>query len=191
MLTLDTNIQAALVSGRVVKRELVEFRLGGGVLRYVKDNAPVTWDGETWLPGAFISVSEINRATGLSASSFTVTLSASPDDDLTPDELKTYYTYNWNDKKVVVRDLYLDADTGEVVDVQPHVQGNVERTPWKQSSDAGAFIVAECVDRSMDFSRRNARLASKADQATRNASDKFFDHAALIGQKRFWWGRKK
>lgn len=190
MRTFNAQIAADLEAGRVVKRELVEFQLGGGTLRYVKDDEPRQWNSETWHPGAFLSVSEINRESGLSASTFTVQLSASEDDALTPAELKTYYTYDWNDRKVVIRDLFLDPDTGEIITAEPLIQGYVDRVRWMQTRDEGALIAIDCADRSMDFFRKNDRMANDADQRLRNADDKFFEHAATIGQQNFWWGRK-
>lgn len=190
MRTFDTDIAAALNAGRVVKRELVEMQLGGGTLRYVRDDEPRSWDGETWQPGAFISVSAIRRESGLSASSFDVLLSASENDDLTPADLKTWYNYDWNDRKIIIRDLYLDADDGSAIDAEPLIQGYVDRVKWVQNTQTGAALQLECLDRALDFSRQNGRLATDADQKLRSATDTFFKHAAIIGEQTFWWGRK-
>lgn len=190
MRTFDTNIQAALDAGRVIKRELIELRLGGGTLRFVKDDEPRTWSSETWQPGGFVSISNIKRSTGLSAASFTLTLSASPEDNLTPAELQSYYSYDWNDRKVIARDLYINADTGAVIDAEPLVQGYIDRAKWRKSTEDGATIGCQCFDRSLDFSRKNGRQATVADQQGRLSTDKGMEHAALVGEQTFWWGRK-
>jgi len=52
-------------------------------------------------------------------------------------------------------------------------------------------LEAMCFSRSLDYGRKNGRLASHANQKRRSATDKFREHAATAGKQEVYWGRKK
>lgn len=189
MRTIDASITAQLLAGEIRKREAVKLELGGGTFRYVKDNQPLSWDSQTWADGGVISITAFRRSVGLSASTFSVVLATSSDDDRTPTELVNFYNYDFSDREITCYDFYLDA-SGAVVAADTIMRGYIDKAKFVNSGQNGKQIALSCYDRSLDFSRRGARMANHQDQLLRDADDKFFEHAAVIGEQTFWWGRQ-
>jgi hypothetical protein len=189
--TLNASIEAALVAGVVSVRGLLVFEFGTGTYRYVRDVVPRVWDGDTYIPGGAFSVSDISNQTGFAAASFSVKLAASPDDGLTPAVLQAVFAEDYRDRPVAVYDAYLNVSTGAVIDAQLLRYGYVDRIVYRETSDIGAHLEAICFSRSLDYGRKNGRIASHANQKRRSATDKFREHAAVAGTQEIFWGRKR
>jgi hypothetical protein len=189
--TLDASIEAALVAGVVSVRGLLVFEFGTGTYRYVRDVVPRVWDGNTYIPGGAFAVSDIPNQTGFAASSFTITLAASPDDGLTPAVLTAIFDEDYRDRPVSIYDAYLDVITGSVIDANLVRYGYIDRIVYRETRDLGAHLEAACFSRSLDYGRKNGRIASDANQRRRSATDKFREHAATAGRQEIYWGRKR
>jgi len=191
MRTFDASIQAALDAGLVSVRGLIVFTFASGTYRYVRDVVPRVWDSNTYTPGGAFAVSDIPNQTGFAAASFTVTLAASPDDGLTPSVLQSIFAEDYRDRPVSVYDAYLNVSTGAVIDAELLRYGYIDRIVYRETLDLGAHLEAVCFSRSLDYGRKNGRLATNANQLRRSGTDKFREFAAIAGTQEIYWGRKK
>lgn len=89
MINLPNNVLDMLDRGEIGIIGLLLLQLGSGSYGFAKSQEPVLYNGVTYQPGGIIEVSELSASTGLFAQEFTLTLSASPDDGLTPAVLQT------------------------------------------------------------------------------------------------------
>lgn len=190
MLQFNSEVLDLLDEGRIIVRGMIRFDLGSGSYGFIKANEPFTWNGFTYQPGGIIQVSDLTAGTGDVARQFTVTLAESPDDDLTPEVLKTIEDEDYRDRPVTIYDAHFHPDTGAFLQVKAMRRGYVD-TIEHQVTDEGYVIVASCETRALDYSRTNGRKRTSADQARRAPGDKFFQYASKRGREEVYWGREK
>jgi len=190
-MTIPGAVQDAIDAGRESVRGLIRFDLGGGTYRFVRDSVPLFDGVDTWLPGSVIEVSDLSGVTGLSAESFTVTLSAAPEDGLTADVLIGIENEDYSDRPVTIYDAHVDPDTGALLHVEAIRRGYIDTIDHEEAAGNPYTIKATCETRALDYSRRNGRVRSHADQQRRWPGDRFYEHAATRGRVEIYWGRKK
>lgn len=190
MRTINSDILAQYTAGRTSRRGLIELTTATGTLNFTGDNRPWAWNSKTWVPGAFISVTDIVLSTGFSASAFTLQMALSPDDPQVPAELLDIYSLDLRDRAVAVYDMHVNPDTGAVISAEIRFNGRVDRVTVVTGGSAGRVANIECLTLALDYGRRNGRMATREDQRRRSATDKFLDHAALTGVEQVWWGRR-
>lgn len=195
MRTFSPTLLALLDEGRVSLAGMIRFDLGEGSYGFIRRAAPYTWGGVTYQPmlEGLISVSSLAATTGTSASGFTLTLSESPDDGLTPDVLLNIENYDYRDRPVTIYDLHAHPDTGAILgDPVAMMRGYINAIEHVTDPSSGYLMQVECESRALDYSRRNGRLASHEDQQRRapvGTVDKFFEHAGSAGKKDLKWGK--
>lgn len=189
MINLPSDVLALLDAGRISIRGLIRFDFGTGTYGFIKSVQPFSYNGLTYLPGGLISVSDFSSATGLTAQQFTVTLAASPDDDLTPDVLQTIENEDYRDRPVTIYDAYFHPDTGALLYVQAMKRGYVDTIDHVDTQSAGYSIQANCESRAIDYTRTNGRKRSDKDQRRRSANDGWFQNAATRGREKVFWGQ--
>jgi hypothetical protein len=190
VITLPTSVLDLLDEGRVSIRGLIRFDFGTGTYGFAKSIAPITYSSLVYQPGGAITVSDLNDDTGLTASQFTVALSASPDDGLTPEVLQTIEAEDYRDRPVTIYDAYFHPDTNEMLFVQVMKRGYVDTIDHIDTQDVGYTIVANCESRALDYTRINGRKRSDLDQKRRNPGDGFFLFAATRGREQVYWGQE-
>jgi hypothetical protein len=189
MITLPTSVLNLLDEGRIGIRGLIRFDFGSGTYGFAKSIVPITYSSLVYQPGGAISVSDLNDDTGLTASQFTVSLAASPDDGLTPEVLQTIEAEDYRDRPVTIYDAYFHPDTNELLFVQVMKRGYVDTIDHVDTQDVGYTIVANCESRALDYTRINGRKRSDLDQKRRNPGDGFFLFAATRGREQVYWGQ--
>jgi len=189
MITLPDAVRDLLDAGRVSIRGMIRFSFGTGTYGFIRALAPLPWSGLTYQPGGLISVSDLSGGVDRTASAFEVTLAASPDDGLTPAVLRTIEEEDYRDRPVTVYDAFFHPDTGALLHVQPMRRGYVDVIEHRLDPSAGYTLTARCESRALDYTRRNDRRRTVADQARRAPGDLFFEHAALRGREEVFWGR--
>jgi hypothetical protein len=190
MITLPTSVLNLLDEGRIAVRGLIRFDFGTGTYGFAKSIVPITYSSLVYQPGGAISVSDLNDDTGLTASQFTVSLSASPDDGLTPEVLQTIEAEDYRDRPVTIYDAYFHPDTNELLFVQAMKRGYVDTIDHVDTQDVGYTIIANCESRALDYTRINGRKRSDLDQKRRNPGDGFFLFAATRGREQVYWGQE-
>jgi hypothetical protein len=191
MIVLPDTVLDLLDEGRVNIRGLMRFDFGTGTYGFIKGVQPFEYNGLTYLPGGIISVSDLGSVTGLTAQQFTITLSASPDDGLTPEVLQTIEAEDYRDRPVTIYDAHFHPDTNALLYVQAMARGYVDTIDHVDSATDGYTIQASCETRALDYTRMNGRKRSNADQARRNPGDMFFQNAAMRGRETIYWGQLK
>lgn len=190
MITLPTSVLNLLDQGRINIRGLIRFDFGTGTYGFAKSIAPITYSSLVYKPGGAISVSDLNDDANMTATQFTVTLAASPDDGLTPEVLQTIEAEDYRDRPVTVYDAYFHPDTNEMLFVQVMKRGYVDTIDHVTTQDVGYTIVANCESRALDYTRVNGRKRSDLDQQRRNPGDGFFLFAAMRGREQVYWGKE-
>ena len=188
MLTYPEDVLAAMDAGRENIRGLIRFDLGGGTYGFTNASTPYSHGGVTYVPGGALQVSALGSVLGTTAEGFTIRLAESLDDGLTPAVLSTIENEDYRDRPVTIYDVMLDPDTGATLSVEAVKRGYIDTIEHHLDPVEGMVLVANCEDRSLDYSRRNARQTNTTDQARRDADDTFFDHVAVAGKVELKWG---
>jgi hypothetical protein len=191
MITLPSDVLALLDAGRISVRGLIRFNFGTGTYGFIRSQQPMTYAGVDYVPGGLIAVSDLPGAVGSSAQQFTVSLAASPDDDLTPEVLQTIEAEDYRDRPVTIYDAYFHPDTGALLHVQAMKRGYVDTIDHFDDPENGYTIVANCESRALDYTRTNGRRRTVADQARRSAGDLFYEHCGMRGREDVYWGRNR
>lgn len=191
MIILPPEVLTLLNEGRTNIRGMMRFDFGTGTYGFIKANAPLVWNGITYHPGGILEISDLSGSTGIAAQQFTISISASPDDGLTPEVLQQIEQEDYRDRPVRIYDAHFHPDTGELLHVQPVRRGYIDTIEHITNEENGYMTVANCETRALDYTRTNGRTRSDADQNRRRAGDLFFQHASKRGREEIFWGREK
>jgi hypothetical protein len=189
---LSTAVKNLYNEGRISTRQMIRFQFGSGIYGFIARNDPLTFEGVEYKPFGLIEVSDLGSGTGTTADgSFTLTLAASPKDGLTPEVLIKIEDEDYRDRPVRVMDAHFHPDTGALIQVETVARGYLDIIEHDDQGEAGYTIIARCEGRQLDYSHRNGRVRSTADQQRRAPGDKFFEHAGKAGRVEVLWGRTK
>jgi hypothetical protein len=189
-MTLSTEVKALYDEGRISTRQMIRFLFGSGSYGFIARSEEFEYGGLLYKPFGLIEVSDIDGGTGTNADgSFTLTLAESPDDGLTPAVLLQIESEDYRDRPVTVMDAHFHPDTGALLQVEIVARGYLDVISHEEDPEAGFKLVAQCEGRQLDYSRKNGRYRTVADQRRRSANDKFFQHAAKAGREEVFWGR--
>jgi hypothetical protein len=190
-MTLSTDVKALYDEGRISTRQMIRFQFGSGVYGFIARSDDFEYAGVIYKPFGLIEVSDINGGTGTNADgSFTLTLAESPDDGLTPTVLMQIESEDYRDRPVTVMDAHFHPDTGALLQVEIVARGYLDTISHEVDPETGFKLTAQCEGRQLDYSRKNGRYRTVADQRRRSAGDLFFTHAAKAGREEVFWGRK-
>jgi hypothetical protein len=191
MISVSSEVLDLFDEGRIIIRGLIRFDFGTGTYGFINSDQPLTYNSLLYKPGGMIKVSDLAESPGLVASAFSISLAASPDDDLTPDVLATIEAEDYRDRPVTVSDAYFHPDTGALIYVQKMMRGYIDTIDHIDTVESGYTIIANGESRSLDYTRKNGRKRSDQDQRRRSATDGFFLQAAMRGREEVLWGRTK
>ena len=187
---LTPEVQALYDEGRVKTRQMLRFQFGSGLYGFISDRSPLTYQGLEYVPFGLIKVSDIENGSGTSANGgFTLTLAESPDDGLTPEILLQIEDEDYRDRPVTVYDAHLHPDTGALLQIEAVARGYLDTIDHDENPESGYVLIGRCEGRQLDYSRKNGRKRSMADQQRRKPGDKFFEHAGKAGRVEVVWGR--
>ena len=190
-MSLSPEVRALYDEGRISTRQMVRFQFGSGIYGFIARSEPLTYQGVDYKPFGLIEVSDLGNGSGTTADgSFTLTLAESPDDGLTPAVLVQIENEDYRDRPVRVMDAHFHPQTGELLQVETVARGYLDVIEHAIDPDRGYVLTARCEGRQLDYSRKNGRVRSTADQQRRAPGDKFFEHAGKAGRVEIFWGRK-
>lgn len=188
-MALSDDVKALYDEGRISTRQMTRFSFGSGIYGFIARREPLLYAGVTYQPFGLIDVSEIGGGMGTAADGgFTITLAESRDYGLTPEILLQVEQEDYRDRPVVVYDAHFHPDSGALVQVEAVARGYLDVIEHNEDEN-GHFLTARCEGRQLDYSRRNGRKRSVADQQRRDPGDRFFEHAASAGRVEIIWGR--
>ncbi|MGB3814715.1 MAG: DUF2163 domain-containing protein [Shinella sp.] len=189
-MTLSNDVKALYDEGRIRTRQMLRFEFGTGTYGFIADREELVHGGLTYQPFGLIEVSDLGGGLGTTADgNFTIRLAESPDDGLTPAMLTQIEAEDYRDRPVRVMDAHFHPDTWALLQVETVARGYVDTIQHRFGPDGGAYIEAACEGRQLDYSRKNGRFRTMADQKRRDAGDLFFEHAATAGRVELIWGR--
>ena len=189
-MTLSNETKALYDEGRIRTRQMIRFEFGTGTYGFIADNDELTYAGLVYKPFGLIEVSDLGGGTGTTADgNFTLRLAESRDDGLTPAMLTQIEAEDYRDRPVRVMDAHFHPDTGALLQVETVARGYLDTISHHFAEDGAAYIEAQCEGRQLDYSRKNGRFRSSADQRRRDEGDKFFEHAGMAGRVSMIWGR--
>ncbi|WP_230640256.1 DUF2163 domain-containing protein [Shinella sumterensis] len=187
---LSNDVKDLYDAGRISTRQMIRLEFGTGTYGFIADKDAMTYAGLTYQPFGLIEVSDLGGGLGTSADgNFTLRLAESRDFGLTPEMLTEIENEDYRDRPVRVMDAHFHPDTGALLQVETVARGYVDTVPHYFGPDGGAYIEAACEGRQLDYSRKNGRYRSIADQKRRDPGDRFFEHAATAGRVELIWGR--
>lgn len=192
MRTYSPALLNLLDEGRVRYAGMIRFDLGEGSFGFIRQSSDHVYAGVTYkaMLDGLIEVSSLSRGSGTSASGFSLRLSESPDNGITPDLLLNIENYDYRDRPVTIYDLHRHPDTGAVLgDPIIMERGYINAIIHNDDPDAGFYMTVECENRAIDYSRTNGRIRSQEDQQRRSSGDLFFEHASLTGRQLIKWGK--
>lgn len=189
-MSLTPEVLALYDAGRISLRQMVRVQLGSGVYGFIQRREPLVYAGVTYQPFGLIQVSDIGGGTGTSADGgFTLTLAESPSDGLTPDVLVQIENEDYRDRPIVIYDAHFHPDTNALIQVEAVTRGYIDVIEHNTDSEIGFYLTAKCEGRQLDYSRKNGRKRTVADQKRRDEGDRFFEHAAQAGRVEVKWGK--
>lgn len=190
---LSTAVKTLYDQGRISTRQMLRFQFASGTYGFIAGRTDsLTHLGVEYKPFGLIEVSDIGGGIGTTGDGgFSLTLAEASEYGLTPDVLLRIEEEDYRDRPVVVMDAHFHPDTGELLQVETVARGYLDVIEHEADPDRGYVIIARCEGRQLDYSRRNGRVRSMADQQRRSSGDKFFQHAGQAGRVEVYWGRVK
>jgi len=192
MRTYPPELLDLLDEGRVRYAGMIRFDLGEGSYGFIRQSADYVHAGVTYkaMLDGLIEVSDLSYGTGTVAQGFTLRLSESPDNGITPAVLLNIENYDYRDRPVTIYDLHRHPDTGaEIGDPVALMRGYINAIIHEEDPSSGYFMTVECESRGLYYSRTNGRIRSQDDQQRRNPGDKVNAHLATSGRVKIDWGK--
>jgi len=192
MRTYSPELLAFLDAGTVKLAGMIRIDLGEGPYGFIHRAAPFTYLGLEYkpLPSGIIAMSGFSCNTGTTAESFSVVLSESADNDITPEVILQIENYDYRDRKITLFDLHMHPVTGAILE-NPRVMqaGYINAVAHRKDKSNGHIATFSCETKKINYSRSNARLRNGEDQARRNPVDLGFQHVSSAGQQALKWGK--
>ncbi|MAB00100.1 MAG: hypothetical protein CMN87_12080 [Stappia sp.] len=190
MRSLDPAVTALMVSGRWIQREAILFDFAEGQYGFWWGQGPFTWNGVTFVgAGQLLDVQDVS-AGGDMPPELTVTLSAVPNSDLTPDVLATVEEYTWHLRPALVYRFFFSPETGAMVGSLPDVlfRGQVDQI--RHLEGESYTLEARLVGRTVDLRKAGRFIRGIETQKVINGGepDLFFEHAASSATQTAKWG---
>ena len=189
-MTTHPQILTQLAAGSTDVRGLIKFEFGAGTYGFARAMAPISYGGLTYQPYNLIEVSDIVFTPGTATQEFTVTLAFSGDDSEVSDQIKQIYALDYRDRAVTIMDAHFDISTGAFIDVKVMCKGYINKMSQTNDPEKGRILTAECYSKTLDYKRKNGRLATDKDQQRRSPGDKIFEHSSKTGIVRTHWGQE-
>jgi hypothetical protein len=193
MRTLHPDYLAALRAGHRAITGMVRFEFGEGTFAFIARPAAYAFGGVTYLPlpDKILQITPAVAQTGTAAQGFSVTLSESSPDGLTPEVIAAIEAYDYRDRKVTYLELPTDPATGAVLGAPvAKLAGTVTQVRHFRSPARGMTAVMQCHTRTLAYTARNDRMRTHQDQQRRAPGDRFYDTAATAGKSSIKWGRE-
>ncbi len=205
--TLTSDQRAALRSGAIAIRTMVDLYLGSGRYSFWDGPAHQSFEGQTYLAaGALASVSTISFGSDLGAEGIEIVLDGSrllgqgAGIDVSPTDaaalLATIHDETYHQRRIVVRFVFFAAETGAHVLTLPRFSGLIDQIeirdePGNEDTPGRALMVMKCESVARRYGRREGRVRSHEDQNEIYLGDDFFKHtSASVSQERnLIWGR--
>lgn len=189
-MTLSNEVKALYDEGRIKTRGMIRFDFGTGTYGYIAAKDALDYGGITYQPFGLIEVSALGGGTGTTADgNFTLKLAESEESGLTPDMLAQIEDEDYRDRPVRIMDAHFHPDTDALIQVETVARGYVDTIEHSFDTKGGSFLIANCEGRQLDYTRKNGRKRTVADQLRRDPGDRFFEHAAFAGRVDVIWGK--
>lgn len=192
MRDLDGATQALLDRGRIIRRDAILFDFAEGTYGFWWGEGRLVWNGLTFVgAGKLLEVDNIS-AGGDMPPELTVTLSAVPNSELSPDVLAAIEDYTYHLRPAVLYRFYFDPDTGGMIGALPDVlfRGQVDQIIQEDNPGGEFQLVATLVGRTVDL-RKAGQLKRGLETQKRingGAPDLFFEHVATTSTVVAKWG---
>lgn len=202
--TLTADQRAALRSGAIAIRVLVDLYLGSGRYSFWDGVQHMTLDGQQYLAaGAFASISTISFGQDLGADGVEIVfdatrlLEASPEPFDPAALLATIHDEAYHQRRIDIRFAFFNAETGEQVLTLRRFGGLIDQieirdAPPSDDGPGGAHMVIRCESVARRYGRREGRVRSHEDQTEIWPGDDFFKftQATITAERRIIWGRR-
>ena len=165
---------------------LFELYLDGAATFATDSYRTMVWNGNTYVAnGRFLDYDEIEETAELTAGQTRVTLSA-----VDQSEIAGVLSYEYIDRRLVIRKAFLAADESVVVDPIPILDGRCDAPSIVEDPDSGlCTVVLTAGNHWIDFERKAGRHTNHQEQQLHYPGDLFFEFVSQIN-KPIKWGSK-
>lgn len=190
MRAFNAGTLALLESGQVATRGLLLFDFPSGLYGFWDGAGTFTYAGVTYVgAGQLVGLDAIGMVGDLSAPSITLTLTAIPDTDLSPDVLATIEDEDYHQRPATLSRAYIDPDTRDLISVERVFRGYVDQMVHEYTIGGTATLTCTVESRARDNTRKGWRIRSDADQKRIDANDGGMRHATIAGSQVIYWGK--
>lgn len=193
MRSLEAAIETQIESGRFKRRDAILFDFAEGQYGFWWGTGELAWNGHVFVgAGSLLKIDPVRYGEDGTPTEISVTLSAIPNTDLTPDVLGSIETYSYHLRPVLLYRFYFDPNTNAMVGTAPVVlfRGYIDQFSHEIKSSGEYSLVARLIPKSIDYRRTgHLKRGNESQKALNNGSDDlFFEHAAEAGTVSVEWG---
>lgn len=189
--SIDTDTLNSLETGRGDARTLVLFQLGSGNYGFHTGLGPHTYNGVTYVgAGSLLDSGDIEEGANGEVISITLTLSAVPNSELSPDVLASIESETYHLRPVSIYTVYYDPDTGTELSTELEWVGEIDQITHLDRGGGNAVLAASCSSKSFEYQRIGYRMRDDRDQKIVFADDRGLRHATKSASERIRWGDK-
>ena len=190
MRNIGTETLEAISRGDYANTWLVAFDLLEGIFGFWAGHGTLNFTGLDYVgAGSLITIEQLDMGVELAASAVTVSLRAVPESALSPDVLATIDNYGYKNRPVYLHLAYFNPQTGAIIAAYLWWQGYIDIIDHEEQVGGEYRLVARLEPRSLDHSRIGYRMRSDLDQRLIDPTDRFFEHAAVVGLESLPYGR--
>lgn len=190
MQAFDPATLAAIDAGRVDERDMILFDFPSGLYGFWTGREPMTYQGVLYQGGGgLIQIEAISGGVGLSAVAVSLSLSAIPNTELTPDLLASIELEQYHQRPVTLSVAYINKDTRALISVERLFRGYLDVIDHEQEVGKPYTLSMKLESKSRDHTRKGYRMRGNADQRLIDANDGGLQHVGQAGDNALQWGR--
>lgn len=185
-LTIDASVQAALDTGLVVRRDMLNIDFVSGAVGFHSGQGEFTYNTITYYGvGSLIEVQEIRQSQNIEENAVKVVMRS--DSEISPDVLGTIESEVYHRRAANLLTKFIDVSDQTTIGYFPVFAGVIDQIVHQEGESEYALHIT-LVDRFRDLRQANHRVRTFYDQTLISATDTFLQHVATVGEELIEWG---
>jgi len=194
-MALSSDALAAVSGGNVSILQGLKIMLSDGNHYFVRDGDYLTFDGHTYGPVPYATISDLATSSGVPADKLTITLDAGlvqvpPDYVDSVSWFQSFLGYDLQNRRVDHSEFIIDPETSDVLHQERVFAGEIDKVEIVFAPGRSAVLNIEVLSYRIRLQKGTARVRSDQDQKRLFTADGSFRHASdeVFAGGKFPWG---
>lgn len=182
--SFDSNTEAALAAGRLIRRSLLVLDLASGLHGFHSGMGPFTWNSIDFIgAGSFISVSALQQGTDLSSKKLVINVDPNLEEEIGTNVLTDIEDETYHRRSAYLYTAFHDPDTGDLLSVELFYEGRIDQIIHSEQLGKDSVLSIQLASRFYDHKHSGHRVRTDVDQKLIDSDDNGLRHVSIVGNE--------